>query len=432
MGREKYTIVKASLIAVVWGIMVWLGGVGITVPPFAFAAEEDKRSQDEHRETTLGTITVTATKTEVDPETVPFSSWSVERETLDTQPSFFMNNVGEIIRDLPGVHVAQYYPWGPPWIHLRGTGYFIGRTVYLIDGLPVWSFLSTTLNPHDVGRADVLLGPSSALYGANASGGAVNFITREGQRDMGATAEMAYGERNTFRPHVHVGDQVGNWRYYLSYSGDYSDGYHMKPVDEMVRLWKLGKKQYLTDASLDTNDYKHSFVAGKVNWENDNGTKAWLALNYVNRYLDGGQPHFILNDHGDQVITTAHIESPLTSYAKVKLSSAYQYYDHPQQYTGGLSLDSGGNLALDSSIFYRRTWEVTRYPIEGQVDIYPFEHNILTVGTFFCREEEYRRDDYAKTGKRLLYNVTTDQSAFYLQDQIFLLDKKLSIVGGIR
>jgi iron complex outermembrane receptor protein len=395
---------------------------------------EKESTKDEKSEetTTLETITVTATKTEVDPRTVPFTTWSVERKTMDEQPSFYMNNVGELIRDLPGVHVAQYYPWGPPWIHLRGTGYFIGRTIYLVDGLPAWSFLATTLNPHDVERVDVVLGPSSALYGANASGGAVNFITRSGKKDMGAVAEMAYGSNNTYRPHTHVGDQVGNWNYYLSYSGDYSDGYKMKPVDGMVQLWKLGKKQYLVDASLEDNEYKHSFFSGKVGWDNNSGTKAWVSFNFVNRYLYGGQPNLILDDYGDQAITTAHIETPINSFAKFKLTGAYQYYDHPQQYNGGLSLDSKGNLLFDPTIASRRTWEVKRYPAEAQVDLYLLKDNIFTAGLFGSREDEYRRDDFYKDKKSSTYEVSTDQTAFYIQDQIFLLEKKLSLIGGIR
>lgn len=380
----------------------------------------------------LKEITVTATKTEVDPETVPFSFFSVDREGMDRQPDFYMANVGEWIRDLPGVHVAQYYPWGPPWIHLRGTGYFIGRTVYLIDGLPAWSFLSTTIHPKHIERADVLLGPSSALYGANASGGVVNFVTREGREGMGAVGEMAYGSNDTYRPHVHVGGKTGNWRYFLSYTGDYSDGYKMKPVDDMIMLWRLGKKQYLRDASLEDNSYEHSFFSGKVNWEGESGTKAWIALHYANRYLDGGQPNLVLDDHGDQAILTAHMETPILSIAKAKLSAAYQYYDHPQQYNVGLSLDPQGNLILDPSIERRQNWKVKRYPVEAQVDVYPLDNMIFTVGSFFSREKEYRKDKYIATNTSSLYDVTTDQWAFYVQDQILLFNDRLSLLGGLR
>jgi iron complex outermembrane recepter protein len=81
----------------------------------------------------------------------------VDRKDIEAQPIHYMNNFGELIRDVPGVHVAQYYPWGPPWVHLRGTGYFIGRTVFLVDGIPVTPFQSQTINNLDIERVDVIL-----------------------------------------------------------------------------------------------------------------------------------------------------------------------------------------------------------------------------------------------------------------------------------
>ncbi len=178
-------------------ILILTLAIGFTWEDKAALAQDSKAVE-------LESVTVTATKTETDPEAVPFTVRSANREDIEAQPGYYMNNIGELIRDLPGVHVAQYYPWGPPWIHLRGTGYFIGRTLYLIDGLPTHSFLSTAINPHDVEQMDVILGPSSALYGPNASGGAVNVITRKGQKNMGATTEIAYGsEQHSSSPREH-------------------------------------------------------------------------------------------------------------------------------------------------------------------------------------------------------------------------------------
>lgn len=397
----------------------------------AFVAAAPLAWAEQQQSFKLEPVVVTATKTEVKADTIPFTAHSVDRETLDAQPSFFMNNVGELIRDLPGVHVGQYYPWGPPWIHLRGTGYFIGRTVYLVDGLPTWSFMSTTLSPNDIERVDVVLGPSSALYGANASGGAVNFVTRSGKKGMGAKGQIAYGSNNTLRPHVSVGDAVDNWQYYLSYSGDYSDGYKMKPVEDALELWSLGKKQYLKEASLEDNSYKTSYAAGKADWANQHGTKLSLAVNYARRYLYGGQSNLILDDTGSQAINTFKAETPIGGIGKIRLSGAFQYYDHPQIYNGGLNL-SGGKVVLNSNVAQRREWEVRRLPVELQTDWYLLSNNILTAGVFWSREDETRDDAFPLTGKTSLFKVTTDQTAFYLQDQMLFFDDRLSLVAGLR
>ena len=380
----------------------------------------------------LDPVTVTATKTEISADLVPFATHSVDLEEIEAQPEFYMNNIGEIIRDKPGVHVGQYYPWGPPWIHLRGTGYFIGRTIYLIDGLPTHPFLITAINPSDVERVDVVLGPSSALYGPNASGGVVNTVTREGTETTGATTELAMGSRHTIKPRVSIGDRVGDVSYYLSWSGEYSDGYQMKPVDNMMRLYTLGKKQYVKTASLEDNDYENTYLAGKLVWRGERGTKASVSSLHSSRYLSGGQNHFILNDNGDQSITTVKYESPTFSMGKVKLSVGHHYDDHPQQDTMGLTVEDGVPV-LDDTITYRTDWTRQIIPVDLQTDLYLGENNILTTGLFWSRETEKNEQTFVESGdEKYRSELNTTQSAVYLQDHLFLMDGRLSLLAGMR
>ena len=405
-----------------WMLTLLIGSVYDNCPALA----------ETQKAVTLDGVTVTATKTEVDPESVPFTAHTVDRENIEAQPDHYMNNIGELIRDVPGVHVGQYYPWGPPWIHLRGTGYFIGRTIYLIDGLPTHSFLSTAIHPNDVEQVDVVLGPSSALYGPNASGGVVNTITREGREGMGAKAEIAYGSNNTVRPHASVGDKVGNWGYYFSYSGDYSDGFKMKPADGMMDLYNLGKKQYIRTASWEDNEYEHTYLAGKVSWKGDSGTRFSLGTNYARRYLYGGQNNYILNDDGDQYVTTARFETPLSSWGKVKFSVGHHYDDHPQQDTAGLKVVDGVPVP-DDTITYTTDWTREIIPVDLQTDLYLGEHNVLTVGAFWSNETEKKEQTFWANGNtKYKSELNTEQTALYLQDQMFLMDDRLSLLAGVR
>ncbi len=380
----------------------------------------------------LEDISVTATKTMTPAELLPVAAYTVDRKDIESQPSHYMGNFGELIRDLPGVHVAQYYPWGPPWVHLRGTGYFIGRTVFLVDGIPVTPFMSQTINNMDIERVDVILGPSSAIWGANASGGVVNVITRSGKKDTGAKAGAGYGTFDTFRPHASVGDKQGPWSYYLSYSGDYSDGYHMKPVDGMVDLWYRGKKQYLWDASLERNRYRYSYYMGKVGWENGSGTSVTATYNVETLFLYGGQPGLILNDDGLQGIGSLKFHTPITSWLTVSAYLGQQHFDRPGRNIKGLSLVDG-QLKQDSTPTTRTTWENDRIPGEIQMDFHYLPNSILTLGLFASREKEtresYRISDGVRTDKS---EYTTDQMALYAQNQSFFLDDKLSVLAGVR
>lgn len=379
-----------------------------------------------------GDITVTATKTPTPAELLPVTAYSVTEQDIEVQPSYYMANFGELIRDLPGVHVAQYYPWGPPWVHLRGTGYFIGRTVFLVDGIPVTPFLSATINNNDIARVDVLLGPSSALYGSNASGGAVNIITKSGKEQRGILAGIGYGSFNTWRPHASIGDQQGNFHYYFSYSGDYSDGYKMKPVSGMVDLYHRGKTQYLWDASYEANKYEYSYFMGKVGWENSGGMGFEASYNFQQLYLYGGQPGLILNNDGSQGISRLKIYSPISDFAKVTFTAGYQHFDRPSTYIKGLSL-VGDTVVLDTTPTTRTEWKTTRTPLELQTDFYLSKTNTLTFGAFWSREIEERATYSRITGVRSAKSkYTTDQTALYLQDQWYLMDERLILLGGVR
>ncbi len=377
-------------------------------------------------------ITVTATKTETPADLLPVTAYTVDMESIEAQPSYFMSNFGELIRDVPGVHVSQYYPWGPPWVHLRGTGYFIGRTVFLVDGLPVTAFVSQTIHNRDIDSVDVVLGPTSALYGANASGGVVNVLTKTGKPDTGLNIGSGYGTHNTWRPHTSIGKQVGDWNYYFSYNGDYSDGYRMKPVEGMIDLYRLKKTQYLWDASQEDNEYEYSYLMGKLGWRNSQGVGWTAAYNFENLYLYGGQPGLVLNDDGQQGIGSFQFYAPVGNLAKVTARLGYQTLDRPGTNIKGLSLVNG-QLVSDMTPTTRTEWKNRRVPVDLQTDLYMIDNNVLTLGAFWSREEETRETFQRSSGTRSdKTEYTTDQTAFYLQDQMFFLDDRLSVLAGLR
>lgn len=380
----------------------------------------------------LGKMTVTATKTTVDESLAPVEAYTVDRNDIDAQPSYYMNNFGELIRDLPGVHVAQYYPWGPPWVHLRGTGHFLQRTVYLIDGIPIHAFLSPAIHAEDTGSIDVVLGPSSALYGASAAGGAVNLSTRKGAPGEGVTAKVSYGSNNTVRSTVAVGDDNGAFHYRFSVSEDISDGYQMKPVDGMVKLYHLGKQNYLSSASVEDNEYEYYWVSGKAGWRNDSGTSLTFSINYQNRYLYGGQKNSITNDEGDTVVSSIQFVHPLSDWGRLTASTGYQFQSIPSQSNGGASL-VGNVVVVDDTITEKEDWDRKRIPFELQGDFYLGSNNILTAGLSYANETEDTDDFDGVTGARTYrYDLTTDMMGIYVQDQMFFLDQRLSILAGLR
>ena len=409
-----------------------------TGPLSASAAETDAGTSkaSSHAVQDLGTVTVTATKTGTPQELLPLTAHSVDRRQIDAQPDYFRNDYGGLLMDLPGVFVAPSALTAPPWVNLRGTGYFVGRTLYLVDGMPVTSattpMLTNSVNSHDLERIDVLLGPSSALYGANAAGGVVNLITRQGTETTGATASMSYGSHNTIRPHFSLGDKTGGFHYYLSYSGDYSDGFKNLPVDGMLYLYNNGKRGYLASSTVDDAEWDKTYLAGKIGWENDQGTGFWFGYNFADLYISGGQTNRIILDNGQQGVGTFRFYSPIGDFMRITASAGHQFWDRPSKTNKGLSL-TGGDLVLDTTENLANDSKLKRIPLELQTDFYFFDNNILTAGIFYSQEKIESASERWTTGAAVSSSETnTDQTAVYLQNQTFLMDDRLSVLLGMR
>lgn len=389
---------------------------------------------DQKPDQKLEEIVVTGTKIESPVENLPVTVHIVDRANIESQTQYYISNFGELIRDLPGVHVGQYFPWGPPWVHLRGTGYFIGRTGYLIDGVPVTPFLSTVVNNNDIERVEVLLGPSSALYGPNAMGGVINLITRKGKEDTGIKVDFGYGSRNTWRPHVEVGNKFGNFHLYASYSGDYSDGYKMNPLDVVWELYKRGQRGWLSYASVEDNDYRNEHYAIKFGWENRSGTGFWIGYNFQKLFLNGGRPNRVWLDDGEQGVANLRFYTSPTDWLKLTLTLGYQHLDRPGPLDNKGAIISAGNLVgWDNTPTTISLWKQERYPFEVQADIYLSKNVIFTLGMLWLRDEEKREVKSRVTGVTSSKSeYTTDNTAFYLQNQTFLFDDRLILLAGLR
>ncbi|MBN1533191.1 MAG: TonB-dependent receptor plug domain-containing protein [Spirochaetes bacterium] len=394
------------------------------------AESRDKKSQEKGR-FLQKEITVTATRTRTLSERLPVTAYTVGQEEMEQQPGYGRNNYGELIRDVPGVNVGESVQTAPPWINLRGTGYFVGRTQYLVDGLPVASsttpMMTTCLNNNNIEQIDVVLGPGSALYGANAAGGVVNLITRQGSEDVGAFAALGYGSRNTWRPSAGAGNRVGNFHYYVSYNGDMTDGYKMRPLRQMLQLYSLGAKSNLNGASVEDVGYRnHNFYA-KVGWEHD-GAGFFVNYNYAAFNIDGGQINRRSVDNGKQGIGSVRAWVPIGDAVKVSAAVGHQFWDRPSTSTTGLSL-----TAYNATPTTRSESKTRRIPAEIQTDITIGEYNVTTVGGFFSTEK-LETDVLSRTTHlpSSQSSTTTNQYAAFLQNQTFLLDKRLTILLGVR
>ena len=111
------------------------------------------------------------------------------------------NNVGELLRETSSVDVTGYGSLGSAQsASIRGSS--ASQVLVMVDGRPINSitFGSADLSqiPLDyVERIEIVKGPTSHLYGANAMGGVINVITKKPPFRPSFKAGVSYGSFNT-------------------------------------------------------------------------------------------------------------------------------------------------------------------------------------------------------------------------------------------
>jgi outer membrane receptor protein involved in Fe transport len=151
--------------------------------------------------------------------------------------------VPEILRRVPGVDVAEMNP-SDTNLSFRGFNRRVSNKVLvLVDGRSVYQdFLGGTLWPlldvavQDIERIEVIRGPGSALYGANAFAGVVNIITKLGDQARGARAFFMGGDHNTFLGGVSAGGKSGKLSYRTTVAYDRADKWSKDVADNRADL----------------------------------------------------------------------------------------------------------------------------------------------------------------------------------------------------
>ncbi|MCS3730241.1 TonB-dependent receptor family protein [Bradyrhizobium betae] len=155
---------------------------------------------------------------------------TIDRGQFDSRPSF---SVSDVLRDSPGISIKQGNGPRDFGISIRGSnarnGFGIRNLVIFEDGFPVTQpdglSRSDLIDPHAYGAIDVVRGPSSALYGNYATGGALNFRTRPGGTIDGVEYGVDGGSYGYLNNYLAAGKKVGNFEGSLFASDTRGDGY---------------------------------------------------------------------------------------------------------------------------------------------------------------------------------------------------------------
>ena len=160
---------------------VTVGSVALTVPEIPLAIADLSE-----------TVVVSASRQESTVLDAPATITVVSASTLEALPS---QSYADVLRTVPGMNVVQLSARDINVTSRQATSTLAtsqlalldGRSLYLdFFGLVLWDFVPTS--PADIKQIEVVRGPASAVWGANALTGVVNIITKSPREAPGMTS----------------------------------------------------------------------------------------------------------------------------------------------------------------------------------------------------------------------------------------------------
>jgi vitamin B12 transporter len=173
-----------------------------------------------------GDIVVTASRIPQTKDTVIGDTTLIGREEIERAGA---QTITDLLQAQPGVEInSNGGPGKTSGVFLRGTN--TDHVVVLIDGMRVNSAtLGTTAFENiplaQIDRIEILRGPASSLYGADAIGGVIQIFTRKGEGAPKFYAGAGYGSYNTKTAEAGVGGTIGDTSFSLNLSSLDTDGY---------------------------------------------------------------------------------------------------------------------------------------------------------------------------------------------------------------
>jgi vitamin B12 transporter len=360
--------------------MAWIFGAGVAA---AQTAPPVQRAEP---------VVVTATRAEEPLERIGASVTIVPEEILRAQE---YRTVEDALRQIPGVEVQRSgSPGKLSTVRIRGAG--AAQIQVLIDGVRVKSVTSGDFDFSDltldaIERIEVVRGPQSTVYGADAMGGVINIITKRGQGRPSGFVDLEAGNYDTYRERAGVSGGIGPWNFSLGVSRvDFGGQF---PNDE----------QRLTS------------VNARVGYALPNRGE----LSLIGRYTDGHRgipfntvfPDFARRREQDDELGLLSLEwrQPWT-----------EWYDHVLRLS---AVQEKLTFRDPDSVFTQRSdIDTDRREVDWLHHLHIGKLDTVTVGL------EYRNEKGVNEGA---FSRSTDTWAVFLQNELRLFDR-LFLTGGVR
>jgi outer membrane receptor protein involved in Fe transport len=198
-------------------------------------------------------VVVSATRSEIRLSETPGSMVRLSKSDVADSPSL---TVDDMLRQVPGFSLfrrSSSRTANPTsqGVSLRGLGASgPSRALVLEDGIPLldpfggWVYWNR-IPPVEVSSVEVFRGGASNLYGSDALGGVIQFISREAEKPA-FSLETSYGNEQTPNVSLWAGDTIGKWNLDAATDLFRSDGYVLVPSSQSGTVDTAANSEHAT------------------------------------------------------------------------------------------------------------------------------------------------------------------------------------------
>lgn len=128
-------------------------------------------------------------------------------------------DIDEVLETVPGLHVSYAAGGYNPIYQIRGiTSNVNSQVLMLINGIPITNIFAGDRSQawggmpvENISRIEVIRGPGSAIYGADAFAGTINIITKNSTEIEGLEIGASAGSFDEYRGWLQYGGSIAGW-----------------------------------------------------------------------------------------------------------------------------------------------------------------------------------------------------------------------------
>ncbi len=382
----------------------------------------------------------------------------IQREHLDR---YLASDLSDLVRYETGVSVEYAGTrFGQSGLSIRGIGG--NRVAMEIDGVPVadqfniGSYSNSTRNLielNDLQQIEILRGPASSVYGSDALGGVVNFISKkpndllkESNSDLYFGVKTSYYSANQSElVSVQAASAFNNFSYLLSLTDKQSEQFAHQSDSVVAEDMQTNRdKSKVFYAQFDLNDnHQFGFRYQEIKKKSDSNIQSILGLGRF------ASTTLLLGDDESSSETLAMTYEFLLdkSWIDGGIIRVYQQVTDTTQLTDENRVSRGTPYQYDRNFYYDQSIDGIRLNLYSQWDGFDLEHDLgYGIEWSKTRVEELRDALQTNLNTSAQTNIILSEDfplrdfpiseieevGFYINDQIAVGNTNWSIIPAVR